>query len=139
MAHIKMWLNIPRIGFLIGLITSLFCILQADVENLPDDLNGQDISDIWLGESRARNQPIFWKKNAERSTPVMLKGDWKLHLPLVKNRDEPELYNIAIDPSEKNNLANAESDIFREMRDDLLAWNSELPDSYIKNKKPKKR
>lgn len=34
--------------------------LFADVTSLPDDLDGEDVSDIWFGATRKRQKPLFW-------------------------------------------------------------------------------
>ncbi|MGB0371449.1 MAG: sulfatase family protein [Opitutales bacterium] len=107
------------------------------IETLPNDLDGQDVSDIWMGSERTRETPLFWKVSSERGTPVIRDGDWKLHLPPTKNRGEPELYNLREDPAEKHNLAQSEPKKFEELKAKLLAWNAELPSAYIKKAKKK--
>src|SRR5262249_10306301 len=42
--------------------------------------DGEDTSDIWLGASRPRKFDLFWKASNPRDTPVMRRGNWKLHL-----------------------------------------------------------
>ena len=46
----------------------------AGVEQLPQDLDGEDISDILFGNSREREKPLFWKTSATGSTPTIRSG-----------------------------------------------------------------
>ena len=50
-------------------------------------------------------------------------GDWKLHR-IAKNKDGVtwELYNLATDPAEKTDLAEAEAERVEQMRKELEAW-----------------
>ncbi len=62
-------------------------------------------------------------------------SDWKL----VRNNDQPdELYNLADDLSEANDLAPTRTDIKQSLNDSLAAWVQELVDpaflgSSVKN------
>ena len=58
-------------------------------------------------------------------------GKWKLHLPR-KQRGVPELYDLAVDPSESNNVAALHPDVVADMSGQLKNWVTELPDQYEK-------
>lgn len=102
------------------------------IELLPNDLDGEDVSDIWMGQSRERSGPLFWKDSNPKSPPVMRDGNWKLHLPR-KRSDLPELYDLSKDLSESSNLADKFPEVLSEMTAKLEAWNKELPASYDKS------
>ena len=70
-------------------------------------LDGQNVSDIVLGAQRERKEPIFWQG-------ALREGNWKL----VKG----ELYNLATDPSEQNNLAGKEPERAQRMKALLQEW-----------------
>jgi N-acetylgalactosamine-6-sulfatase len=70
-------------------------------------LDGQNMSDIVLGAQRERKEPIFWQG-------AVREGNWKL----VKG----ELYNLATDPSEQNNLATKEPERAQRMKTLLQEW-----------------
>ncbi|MEO0510227.1 MAG: sulfatase-like hydrolase/transferase [Verrucomicrobiota bacterium] len=111
----------------------------AGVEKVPDNLDGQDISDIWLGESRERGAPLFWKFSSKNSPIVMRDGDWKLHLNARnRNGSEAELYNLKTDPTESTNLAETKTAVFDKLSTKLKAWGSTLPQNYVKSEKKKK-
>lgn len=105
----------------------------AGVTELPKQLDGDDISDIWLGSNRDRNKPLFWKSSATGSTPAMRDGKWKLHLPR-KQRGEIELYDIIADPAESKNVAAQDPDIVKTLSAKVEAWVSTLPNDYVKTK-----
>lgn len=105
----------------------------TEIDDLPEQLDGEDISDIWLGADRQRTKPLFWKSSSTGSTPAMRVGKWKLHLPR-KQRGEPELYDLSVDPSESNNIAAAHPEVVGRLRKLLQAWVAELPANYAKAK-----
>ena len=102
--------------------------------NLPVQLDGEDISDIWFGGSRARSKPLYWKSSATGSNPAMRERKWKLHLSL-RGRNQTELYDLSKDPSESNNVADKNPDLVQALSAKLTQWVSELPQSYQKKKK----
>ncbi|MEM6689641.1 MAG: sulfatase-like hydrolase/transferase [Planctomycetota bacterium] len=105
----------------------------AGVNHLPSGLDGEDISDVWLGERRVREKPLFWKTSSTGSTPAIREGNWKLHLPR-KQRGIPELYDLSIDPSESNNIAKLHPRIVKDLSFKLKDWVSSLPTEYSKTK-----
>ena len=60
-------------------------------------------------------------------------GKWKLHLPR-KQRGKPELYDLALDPSESNNIAETHPEVVDRLGKALRAWVAELPANYEKAK-----
>ena len=106
----------------------------AGVNRLPEQLDGEDITDMWLGSTRDRKTPLFWKVSSAGSTPVILDGNWKLHLTR-RNRGGIELYDLANDPSESLNVAEEHPDVVAGLKEQLREWVSELPVEYEKNKK----
>ncbi len=104
----------------------------AGVENLPEEMDGEDISDIWMGANRERTKPLFWRVSSPRAAPVMRDGKWKLHFKDL-NGKKVELYNLSKDPAESNNLAMQENEIVQKMSAQLKAWLAELPKDYEKN------
>jgi N-acetylgalactosamine-6-sulfatase len=105
----------------------------AGVQEGPELFDGEDVSDIWLGETRERRGPLYWKASAAGAMPVMRDGDWKFHLNR-KPRGEPELYDLSKDPSESHNVAAEHPDVVSRLTQSLNAWSSELPKSYEKLK-----
>ena len=103
----------------------------AGITDIPKDIDGEDVSAIWLGESRKRTKPLFWKTSSTNSTTAMREGNWKLHLP-NKRKSGAELYDLSADPSESRNLADANPAVLAAMRKKAAAWIAELPEDYVK-------
>ena len=105
----------------------------AGIKELPENLDGEDTSDIWQGVARNRSKPLFWKTSAVGATPAMRDGNWKLHLPR-KQRGAPELYDLSVDPSESHNIADEHPDAVKQLSKKLKAWSATLPTEYVKTK-----
>jgi len=109
----------------------------AGIEDLPQPIDGEDISSIWKGESQERNKPLFWKIGNTGSTGVVRVGKWKLHE--ATRRSEAELYDLSTDPSESKNLAEDQPQVTAELTATLNAWTAELPEEYEKGKQKRNK
>ena len=97
------------------------------------DFDGEDTSAAWLGQApHVRAKPLFWKTSATGSESFIRDGQWKLRHPTRKNGGDLELYDIAADPAETNNLAKQHPDIVRKLSAQVEAWVANLPKEYIK-------
>lgn len=108
----------------------------AGVETLPNDLDGENISDIWLSDSRARTTPLFWKTFSENAPAAMREGKWKLYVPNLAGA-KPELYDLVKDPGESQNVAGQYTDVMHRMSKELQAWRAELPERHVRKTKRK--
>ena len=120
----------------IGGVDWLPTICKLAGVTVPDSVrpDGEDVSDIWLGQPRARRKPLHWewlfRVWGEEYHPPMLAirdGDWKLFV----NHDGKgaELYRIPQDIAERNNLASAHPDVVKDLTAKALAWQQSLPPS----------
>jgi len=89
----------------------------ANVEIEANDFHGEDVLDIWLGADRSRIGPQFWNSS-------MKKDDWRLYF---RGDDAVELYDLATDLAESNNLVNDRPDIVAELRPLWEEWRATLP------------
>lgn len=103
----------------------------AGIEEVPAQLDGEDISDIWFGGSHPRSKPLFWKTSATGSSPALRDGKWKLHLNRRRGQ-EIELYDLSADPGESNNVAKQFPDVVQELSAKVDDWVAELPTEYEK-------
>ncbi|GGM95786.1 N-acetylgalactosamine-6-sulfatase [Dyadobacter beijingensis] len=99
--------------------------------------DGLDRSNVFLGKSSLRGKEIFWEygrndiaynypKGTDRSPRLAVRsGEWKL----LMNADgsNAELYNIAKDRAETNNLQAGEPQVTKELSGKLSAWWQSLP------------
>ncbi len=65
------------------------------------------------------DRTLFWRTDTYR---VIRKGDWKLQV--AQNPRKDWLFNMAVDPTEKNNLADKEPDQVASMKKELEAFNA---------------
>jgi len=103
--------------------------------DLPTELkpDGEDSSDILLGQTRPRTRPILWEWRYRVIGPVLNQspmlairdGHWKLLLN--PDRSRVELYDIPSDPSELSNLAANNRDVVDRLAEHALAWHKTLP------------
>jgi N-acetylgalactosamine-6-sulfatase len=98
--------------------------------------DGEDVSDIWLGKSRARTKPLYWEwlfnvqGKDDGYMPPMLAlrdGDWKLFVS--HKGDNAQLYNIPKDAGEEHDVAAANPEIVKTLTTKALAWAKTLPPS----------
>ncbi len=84
-------------------------------------LDGVDLTPYVNGKNTERpHQTLYWKKE---NRGAIREGDWKL----LRFPDRPaELYNIAEDISETNNLADEYPEMVRDMYKKLFAWECTL-------------
>ena len=88
-------------------------------------VDGASFAPVLKGQSALNDRPIFWHYPlylAGRATPAsaVRKGDWKLLEFFEDGR--VELYNLANDISESNDMANAVPATASELHQELIAW-----------------
>lgn len=105
---------------------------------LPEGLNpdGEDVSDIWLGQTRPRSKPLYWEwlfsvqgvDQGYMPPPLAVRdGDWKLFCD--HKGGSVQLYDIAHDPSEQQDLAATKPEIVAALTQKALDWVKTLPPS----------
>ncbi len=123
----------------VDLLPTLCRIARTPVpEEVAAKLDGEDLSPALTGHPAKRHKPIFWeygrnntsfvypKAPRDRSPNVAVReGDWKLLI----NADGlgAELYNLAVDPQEQRNLAEAKPDVTKRLSRKALEWRKSLP------------
>lgn len=92
--------------------------------------DGVDLTPVLKNQGRLHRDAIFWHYPHYNRHPqnfpasVIRKGDWKLIEKL--DTGEIELYNLAVDPGERNNLALTHPARRNELLADLNAWRTEV-------------
>ena len=107
--------------------------------NLPETiiLDGEDMSDVWLGSNRKRKSTLYWEWRfrifghvLNRSPMIAIReGDYKLLLNPDNSRIE--LYDIPNDPGEMNNLVTKKSKLAKKMASQALMWYATIPASPV--------
>lgn len=112
--------------------SDIFPTIQAAIGQTPaPDLDGQSFLPILTGqEATLPERPLYFIRREGgsyfhgRAIAAVRQGDWKL---LQNNPDQPmELYNLAADPLEKENLIQSRRDKFKEL---IPLWQNHLRES----------
>ena len=102
----------------------------ASVTDIPNDLDGEDVSDIWLGTTRERAKPMLWKGGDNPGTTIR-DGKWKCYVVEKQGKEtgDLELYDILNDPAETKNLAKEYPEVANRLSEKIRAWKAELPET----------
>ncbi len=102
-------------------------------------LDGKDILPIIAGEKRGMKRTLFWRRvgpNWVKTHRAVRDGNWKL---IEERRGKLELYNLAEDMGERNNLAADQKSRVAKMKKLLDKWESQVdPPLYSVSLKPEK-
>ena len=100
--------------------------------------DGEDMTAAIKGESPTRAKPLFWEygrnttsfvypQDARHRSPnvAVRDGDWKLLI----NADGTgaELYNLAADPRETNDVAARRPNVVKRLTEKALTWRKSVP------------
>ncbi len=96
-------------------------------------LDGENMSDVFLGQPRARSTPLMWEwrfriagEPFHHSPQLAIRdGDWKLLLN--PDRSRIELYDLKRDLTQLNNVAEHQPEIVARLSERVLTWQKELP------------
>ena len=99
--------------------------------------DGEDMSDVLLGKSRARSGPLMWEWRfnvaghaLNRSPQLAIRdGDWKLLMN--PDRSRVELYDIPRDPMQVNSVTDKHPEVVARLSERVLAWKKELPEGPL--------
>ncbi len=100
------------------------------IDRLPEELDGEDVSDIWLRGPRARSTMLFWRASNARGNISLREGRWKFH----ETQTGPLLYDLSKDEGERNNVAGRFPEVVEKLSTAANEWRSELPTEYDKAK-----
>ena len=103
---------------------------------LPENVafDGQDLSRALTGKTQEqRSKPLLWNRppdragqNGERWPDLAIReADWKLLQ--MEDGSQTQLYNLAEDPGETRNLAEAQPAVVQRLRGQLMDWRKTLP------------
>jgi N-acetylgalactosamine-6-sulfatase len=95
--------------------------------------DGENAAAAWRGQAWTRTKPLFWEYRFTQldapyhRSPILAsrEGNWKLHLNPDGSR--LELYDLAQDPAQTDNVAAQNSGVVSGMKQRLLDWHATLP------------
>lgn len=105
------------------------------IEEIPENLDGEDISDIWFEGPRGRQTDLFWKVSNAASSVAMRSGKWKFH---SNYRGKSMLFDLSNDLMEENNLIDQFPELTSEFKSKVESLNAVLPKDYIRPPKQPK-
>ena len=103
----------------------------------PDEIQGEDLSASFQGETAIKDRPLMWENRfpvygrmIDKSPMLAIReGRWKLLLN--PDRSRVELYDVPADPGELNNLAAQNPDLVDRLSRQVLAWQGTLPEGPV--------
>ncbi len=109
------------------------CKLAGVTVPVEHKLDGENMSDVFLGQPRARTNPLMWEwrfriagEPFHHSPQLAIRdGDWKLLLN--PDRSRIELYDLKRDLTQLNNVAEKHPDVVTRLSERVLTWQKELP------------
>ena len=109
------------------------CRLMGATVPARHDLDGEDMTDVLTGASRARAGPLMWEWRFEvfgepfHRSPILAIRQGNRKLLMNPDRSRVELYDIPRDATELNNLADREPATVERLAERVLAWQKTLP------------
>jgi arylsulfatase len=89
-------------------------MLELAGSKIPETLPGQSLVPALKGKPTKQSRPLYWSYGGS----ALRDGEWKL----VGRKKTWELYNLAEDPTETNNLAKEHPDRVQKMVKQWQAW-----------------
>ncbi len=96
--------------------TTLDALAVAGPENTPFD--GKSLLPLLTGEQETLDRVLYWNSGLPKGEWAVRDGDWKAR----GFKDRYQLFNLAEDPSEKNDLAAQRPSQAKELYDRQLSW-----------------
>ena len=91
-------------------------------EDRKSPFDGKSLLPLLTGEQQTLDRVLFWNSGQPKGEWAVRNGDWKAH----GFKDRYQLFNLAEDPSEKNDLAAKHPAQAKELYDRQLSWLKEM-------------
>lgn len=109
-------------------------ICQLAGIDAPTDIDGEDVSDMWLGAKRTHHKPLFWNGYPG---PSIREGKWRFYSSEKRTRGKygDMLFDVLSDPGETDNRIQDYPEVADQLLKKVEAWVEELPKPEAKPKK----
>ncbi|WP_109831203.1 sulfatase [Reichenbachiella versicolor] len=87
-----------------------------------NNIQGQSLLPLIRGEKPKSSRQLFFFRSYEDQRSAVIEGDWKL---IRYHSGKYQLFNVADDISEQNNLIDMESELAERLKVDLAKWEAE--------------
>jgi arylsulfatase A-like enzyme len=81
-------------------------------------LDGIDLMPVLTNKSKTVTRTLYWRSFQRHKEKAVREGDWKY----LKDEKGEYLFNIAVDAGEKNNLKDANKNVFDKLKRQMTAW-----------------
>ncbi|NQV25319.1 MAG: sulfatase-like hydrolase/transferase [Rhodopirellula sp.] len=113
----------------------------------PATFDGEALPDVITGKTQAsRQQPVFFRRPPDRDAfygdddlPDLAMRDRNWKLLCEYDGSDAELYDLATDPSETNNVASEHTDVVARLTKQVVAWHESMPQDNGATYKEKRR
>jgi arylsulfatase A-like enzyme len=82
-------------------------------------LDGEDVLPVCTGTREPYDRTLFWRTHARAAARI---GKWKY----LNDSGTEYLFDLAVDPGEKNDLRESHADEFARVRARYTAWNAQM-------------
>jgi arylsulfatase A-like enzyme len=82
-------------------------------------LDGEDVMPVCTGIRPLYDRTFFWRTRTRAAARV---GNWKY----LDESGQEYLFDVSLDPGEKNDLRSAQAEVFEWVRGQYLAWNARV-------------
>jgi arylsulfatase A-like enzyme len=93
--------------------------VTGTMPNAAYPLDGEDVMPVCTGRRPAYSRTLFWRTQDRAAARV---GDWK-YLDVSGNE---HLFDLTVDPGEKNDVRAAHPDVFERVRAQYAEWNARM-------------
>ena len=96
-------------------------LAAAGVEADPKSkIDGMNVLDVWLGKAKSPDRTLYWQWDEGGDVQyAAMHGDMKM---VITGGNNPELFNVELDPAERRNLAYEYPNDVKAMREGVKAW-----------------
>ena len=86
-------------------------------------LDGEDLLPVCTGRSDVHDRLLFWRMSRPDALGDAARiGKWKY----LKEKDEEHLFDLSLDPGEKNDLSRKHSEVFEDIKTRYRAWEAQM-------------
>ena len=86
-------------------------------------LDGMDITQILTGKKKETERTLYWRISQRRESKAMRDGKWKW---LQDEKGNEYLFDLVVDPEEKNNLKDNFPEVFQRLKKKYSDWEKKM-------------